>query len=96
MTSVPDIWLKLKSLFWQIPHSFDSLVLLTSIPSENSTLSKYKIYNIQTFPLKLCMTLFLTRTVPNNLLKVAVILVLTNNWFNECYNIIKSQYFFYR
>ena len=42
------------------------------------------------------MALFLTRTVPNNLLKVVVILVLTNNWFNECYNIIKSQYFFYR
>ena len=33
-------------------HSFDALVLLTSILSETSILSKYRIYNIQAFILK--------------------------------------------
>ena len=33
----------------EIPHSFDALVLLTSVPSETSFLSKYSIFNIQTF-----------------------------------------------
>ena len=33
-------------------HSFDVLVLFRSIPSETSVLSKYIIYNIQTFALK--------------------------------------------
>ena len=30
-------------------HSFDALVLLISIPSETSILSKFSVYNIQTF-----------------------------------------------
>ena len=39
-----------------ITHAFDALVLLTSIPSETSILSKYSIYDIQTFILKYCVS----------------------------------------
>ena len=39
-----------------ITHAFDALVLLTSVPSETSILSKYSIYNIQTFILKYCVS----------------------------------------
>ena len=37
-----------KYRYRQISHSFDSLVLLTSVLSETSILSKNNIYNIQT------------------------------------------------
>ena len=36
-----------KYRYRQISHSFDSLVLLTLVPSETSILSKNNIYNIQ-------------------------------------------------
>ena len=43
MTSIADIWLKVKTIIkkyqkWQTSHSFDALVLLTLIPSETSLL----------------------------------------------------------
>ena len=41
-----------KYQYWQTSHSFNTLILLTSIPSETSVLSKYSIYNNQTFILK--------------------------------------------
>ena len=48
-------------------HTFDSLVLLTSIPSEMSVLSYYSIYNIQTFIQK---NMYLTYPDTNLSLKI--------------------------
>ena len=55
MTAIAEIWLKPKTIY-NLRNtnsdkylSFDVLVLLTLIPSEKSTLSKYSIYNIHLF-----------------------------------------------
>ena len=34
---------------WEISHSFDAFVLLTSVASEMSVLSKYSMYGVQIF-----------------------------------------------
>ena len=44
MTSIADIWLKRKAVVSEIP-----LALFSSIPLETLILSKYSIYNIQSF-----------------------------------------------
>ena len=49
MASIADNCLELKTITkkTQISHSFDALVLVTSIPLETSIPLKYSIYNIQ-------------------------------------------------
>ena len=54
MAPTTGIWLKLKTIIYQISivkksDSSDALVLLTSIPSETSILSQHTIYNMQIF-----------------------------------------------
>ena len=83
----------MKQQYLQISHSFYALILLTSIPSVTSILSKYSSYNLQFQKLiqKCCVSDLSLYKLPIFLLeyvKVVVISILIKNWLNEYYKVM--------